>query len=105
MLRLRARNAAMLGIWVPAGRDRRAPRSQTFKLVDQLSGRMLGLRADCTPRSRIDAHLLNRVRRCAAVLLRPVLHTLPTAPCHARAAAIRGRKSTDLAALRPILKF
>ena len=34
---------------------------QTFKLVDQLSGRMLGLRADTTPQAaRIDAHLLNR---------------------------------------------
>jgi ATP phosphoribosyltransferase regulatory subunit len=35
---------------------------QTFKLVDQLSGRTLGLRADITPQvARIDAHLLNRV--------------------------------------------
>ncbi len=34
---------------------------QTFNLVDQLSGRMLGLRADTTPQvARIDAHLLNR---------------------------------------------
>jgi len=34
---------------------------QTFKLVDQLSGRMLGVRADITPQvARIDAHLLNR---------------------------------------------
>ena len=34
---------------------------QTFKLVDQLSGRTLGLRADSTPQvARIDAHLLNR---------------------------------------------
>ena len=33
---------------------------QTFKLVDQLSGRMMGLRADTTPQvARIDAHLLN----------------------------------------------
>ena len=41
---------------------------QTFKLVDQLSGRTLGLRADMTPQAtRIDAHLLNRqgiVRLC-----------------------------------------
>src|SRR3982751_6647666 len=47
---------------------------QTFKLVDQLSGRTLGLRADTTPQvARIDAHLLNRsgVARlcyCARVL-------------------------------------
>src|SRR5574343_301573 len=34
---------------------------QTFKLVDQLSGRTLGLRSDSTPQvARIDAHLLNR---------------------------------------------
>ena len=40
---------------------------QTFKLVDQLSGRSMGLRADTTPQvARIDAHLLNRkgVTRC-----------------------------------------
>ncbi|WP_419894752.1 ATP phosphoribosyltransferase regulatory subunit, partial [Proteus terrae] len=34
---------------------------QTFKLLDQASGRMLGLRADTTPQvARIDAHILNR---------------------------------------------
>ena len=34
---------------------------QTFKLIDQLSGRTLGVRADITPQvARIDAHLLNR---------------------------------------------
>ncbi len=34
---------------------------RTFKLVDQISGRMLGLRADMTTQvARIDAHLLNR---------------------------------------------
>ena len=33
---------------------------QTFKVVDPLSGRMLGVRADTTPQvARIDAHLLN----------------------------------------------
>jgi ATP phosphoribosyltransferase regulatory subunit len=33
---------------------------QTFKLVDPLSGRLLGVRADITPQvARIDAHLLN----------------------------------------------
>src|SRR5690554_3557475 len=41
-----------------AGEDLRL---RTFKLVDQLSGRTLGLRADITPQiTRIDAHLLNR---------------------------------------------
>ena len=34
---------------------------QTFKLVDQMSGRALGLRADMTPQAaRIDSHLLNQ---------------------------------------------
>ena len=34
---------------------------QMFKLVDQLSGRTMGVRADLTPQvARIDAHLLNR---------------------------------------------
>src|ERR1044071_9353492 len=34
---------------------------RTFKLVDQLSGRMLGVRADIAPQvARIDAHLMNR---------------------------------------------
>lgn len=33
----------------------------TFKLVDQLSGRHMGIRADMTPQAaRIDAHLMNR---------------------------------------------
>ena len=52
---------------------------RTFKLVDQLSGRMLGVRADITPQvARIDAHLLNRggvTRLCYAG---SVLHTLPS---------------------------
>jgi ATP phosphoribosyltransferase regulatory subunit len=52
---------------------------QTFKLVDQLSGRTLGLRADSTPQAaRIDAHMLNRngvVRLCYCG---PVLHARPT---------------------------
>ena len=54
---------------------------QTFKLVDQLSGRMMGLRADTTPQvARIDAHLLNR--QCVARLCfcGPVLHTRPDKP-------------------------
>src|SRR5512140_3529202 len=33
---------------------------QTFKVIDPLSGRLLGIRADITPQvARIDAHLLN----------------------------------------------
>ncbi|MDR3371802.1 ATP phosphoribosyltransferase regulatory subunit [Rhodoferax sp.] len=54
---------------------------QTFKLVDQLSGRMMGLRADSTPQvARIDAHLLNRAGVTRLCYCGPVLHTLPGAP-------------------------
>lgn len=49
---------------------------QTFKLVDQLSGRTLGLRADTTPQvARIDAHLLNRDSVTRLCYCGPVLHT------------------------------
>jgi ATP phosphoribosyltransferase regulatory subunit len=51
---------------------------KTFKLVDQLSGRSLGLRADTTPQvARIDAHLLNRSGVTRLCYCGPVLHTLP----------------------------
>ena len=51
---------------------------QTFKLVDQLSGRMLGVRADITPQvARIDAHLLNRSGVTRLCYAGSVLHTLP----------------------------
>jgi len=54
---------------------------QTFKLVDQLSGRMMGLRADTTPQvARIDAHLLNRAGVTRLCYCGPVLHTLPGRP-------------------------
>lgn len=51
---------------------------KTFKLVDQLSGRSLGLRADTTPQvARIDAHLLNRAGVTRLCYCGPVLHTRP----------------------------
>ena len=54
---------------------------QTFKLVDQLSGRMMGLRADSTPQvARIDAHLLNRAGVTRLCYCGPVLHTRPDKP-------------------------
>ena len=54
---------------------------QTFKLVDQLSGRMMGLRADTTPQAaRIDAHLLNRTGVTRLCYCGPVVHTRPAAP-------------------------
>jgi ATP phosphoribosyltransferase regulatory subunit len=54
---------------------------QTFKLVDQISGRMMGLRADSTPQvARIDAHLLNRSGVTRLCYCGPVLHTRPSGP-------------------------
>jgi ATP phosphoribosyltransferase regulatory subunit len=54
---------------------------QTFKLVDQLSGRTLGLRADTTPQvARIDAHLLGRSALTRLCYCGPVLHTRPARP-------------------------
>ena len=57
----------------------------TFKLIDQLSGRTMGLRADITPQvARIDAHLLDRsgvVRLCYAG---SVLHARPSGPLSTR---------------------
>lgn len=58
---------------------------RTFKLVDQSSGRSLGVRADATPQTaRIDAHILNRdgiVRLCYAG---PALHARPLHPLASR---------------------
>src|SRR5512140_1982491 len=52
---------------------------RTFKLVDQLSGRTLGLRADITPQvARIDAHLLNRQGVTRLCYAGSVLHTQPS---------------------------
>lgn len=50
----------------------------TFKLVDQLNGRLMGVRADITPQAaRIDAHLLNRQGVTRLCYAGPVLHTRP----------------------------
>jgi len=58
---------------------------RTFKLVDQLSGRTLGVRADSTPQvARIDAHLLNRAGVTRLAYCGPVLHTRPQAPLATR---------------------
>ncbi|MBK1718825.1 ATP phosphoribosyltransferase regulatory subunit [Thiocystis violacea] len=51
---------------------------QTFKLTDQLSGRLLGVRADMTPQvARMDAHHLRRDTPTRLCYLGTVLHTLP----------------------------
>ena len=52
---------------------------RTFKVVDQLSGRLLGLRADMTTQvARIDAHLLNRNSVTRLCYAGSVLHTRPS---------------------------
>ncbi len=54
---------------------------QTFKLVDQLSGKSMGVRADTTPQvARIDAHLLGRQDVTRLCYCGPVLHTRPERP-------------------------
>lgn len=51
---------------------------KTFKLVDQFSGRTLGVRADITPQAaRIDAHLLNRAGVTRLCYCASVLHAIP----------------------------
>jgi ATP phosphoribosyltransferase regulatory subunit len=54
---------------------------RTFKVVDQLSGRTMGVRADITPQvARIDAHLLNRKGVTRLCYCGSVLHTRPLSP-------------------------
>lgn len=49
---------------------------ETFKLIDQATGRLMGLRADITPQAaRIDAHRLNRDSPVRLCYLDPVVHT------------------------------
>ena len=51
---------------------------QTFKLIDQMSGRLLGVRADMTPQvARIDAHGLRREAPSRLCYIGTVLHTRP----------------------------
>jgi ATP phosphoribosyltransferase regulatory subunit len=58
---------------------------RTFKLIDQLSGRTLGLRADMTPQAaRIDAHLLNRRGVTRLCYCGPVVHARPSGPLASR---------------------
>jgi len=51
---------------------------QTFKLTDQLSGRLMGIRADITPQAaRLDAHQLRRDQPTRLCYLGTVLHSRP----------------------------
>jgi ATP phosphoribosyltransferase regulatory subunit len=63
---------------------------RTSKLVDQLSGRTLGVRADMTPQvSRIDAHLLNRAGVTRLCYCGTVLHARPVDLLSNRMLALR----------------
>ncbi len=57
----------------------------TYKLVDRISGRTLGLRADITPQvTRIDAHLLNRQGVTRLCYCGAVVHTMPRSTTSSR---------------------
>ena len=51
---------------------------QTFKITDQITGRLMGIRADTTPQvARIDAHKLKREVPTRLCYLGTVIHTRP----------------------------
>ncbi len=57
----------------------------TFKVTDQLSGRMMGIRADITPQiTRIDAHSLPHQGPSRFCYAATVLHTRPRSPLQSR---------------------
>jgi len=57
----------------------------TFKVTDQLTGRMLGIRSDITQQvARIDAHRMNYEGPVRLSYCSPVLHTLPANPLASR---------------------
>ena len=54
---------------------------QTFKVIDQMNGKLMGVRADTTPQvARIEAHNLQRNRPSRLCYIGPVLRTLPDSP-------------------------
>ena len=57
----------------------------TFKVTDQLSGRMMGVRADITPQiTRMDAHSLRLKGPCRLCYAGTVLYTRPRSPLQSR---------------------
>jgi ATP phosphoribosyltransferase regulatory subunit len=57
----------------------------TFKVVDQLTGRLMGIRADMTPQvARIDAHMLNQQGISRLCYAGTVLRTKPDGLAHTR---------------------
>ena len=67
---------------------------RTFKLVDQLTGRTMGVRADITPQAaRIDAHLLNHRGVTRLCYCDSVLHAMPATISASREPVQIGRAS------------
>lgn len=57
----------------------------TFRVTDQISGRMMGIRADITPQTaRMDAHSLRREGPTRLCYAGTVLHTRPRGPLESR---------------------
>jgi ATP phosphoribosyltransferase regulatory subunit len=81
----------------------------TLKLVDQLSGRTLGLRADTTPQvARIDSHILNRSGVARLCYAGSTLHARPMHPLASREPLQVGAEiygDADLAADAEILEL
>ncbi|MBQ8829118.1 MAG: ATP phosphoribosyltransferase regulatory subunit [Burkholderiaceae bacterium] len=64
---------------------------RTFKIIDQSSGRLLGLRADMTPQiARIDAHILNRSGITRLSYAGSLLHARPLHPMASREPYVSG---------------
>lgn len=79
---------------------------RTFKLVDQLSGRTLALRADITPQvARIDAHLLNRQGVARLCYAGSVLHTQPVGLSRSRELLQIGAELYGVSALEADLEI
>ena len=83
--------------------DDEALRLRTCKLVDQLSGLTMGVRADMTVQvSRIDAHLLNRSGVTRLCYCGPVVHTRPAGLFSDRELLQIGAEISVMPACRPI---
>lgn len=64
---------------------------RTFKIVDQVSGKTMGIRADMTPQvARIDAHILNRSGVSRLCYVGSVLHARPLHPLASRQPYLAG---------------
>lgn len=85
---------------------------KTFKLTDQMTGRLMGVRADITPQAaRVDAHQLRRATPTRLCYIDTVLHTRPDGFAGSRSplqigAELYGHKGveSDVEVLRLMMK-